>query len=230
MSLRVSSVVLVLCYLGAAVGANLLIAALGPDWLPLTALVVVPFDLASRDLLHERWHGRQLWPRMTAMIVAASLLTVLVNRQAHAVAIASFASFLCSGLTDAVAYQLTEGRSRRVRMNASNVASAVVDSVTFPLIAFVGAVSPGLVLAQALTKVVGGAAWTHVLLRLGLGDPEPGESRLAGRFRRQFQPSEEWLAAREAERQKVLARLGVPVYLPDGFEGEVRRDHGITPL
>ena len=226
MSLRVSSWALVLCYLAAAVGANLLIAALGPDWLPLTAFVVIPFDLASRDLLHERWHGRHLWPRMLALVSCGALLTVVVNRQAHAVALASFIAFLASGLTDAAVYALAEHKSRKVRMNSSNVASAIVDSVAFPLVAFAGAMSPGLVVTQAVTKVVGGAIWSHYLLAWGLGSPEPGESRLAAAKRRRNDPSEE---ERAIARARAMAILAPRPFVPDDL-GERRGPQGITPV
>jgi hypothetical protein len=59
------TILVVLAYLGAAVGANLAVAALGAHVAPLVAFVLIGLDLSSRDWLHERWgRGLGLWARM----------------------------------------------------------------------------------------------------------------------------------------------------------------------
>lgn len=156
---------LIACYLLAAVGANLSVAALGPGALWATALLLIPFDLTARDVLHDRWHGRGLLPRMSALVAAGSLLSMLASQSSARVAAASFCAFAVAGLVDCCVYSAAGRRSRMVRMNLSNVASALVDSIAFPLVAW-GLVDVGLSGTQWATKVVGGLLWSVVLRRL----------------------------------------------------------------
>lgn len=168
-------------YLIAVVAANLSVAYFGPASAVLNAFLFVGLDLTSRDGLHERWHGRHLWPKMCALIAAGSLLSYLLNQEAGRVALASTVSFFVAGLVDAVVYALLARRSRFVRINGSNVLSAAVDSVLFPTIAF-GRLMPWVIAGQFAAKVVGGFIWSLILRRgLGLTDAVRVEAAAASR-------------------------------------------------
>lgn len=155
----------VAAYLLAAVAANLSVAAFGQRALIVTALVLIPFDLTARDVLHERWRGKRLALRMAALVGGGALLSAVFSRGAARVALASFSAFACAGATDAAVFARFRGRSFAVRAFASNAASAVVDSLIFPMIAF-GSLDPSLSAWQAGTKIVGGGAFAFAASKL----------------------------------------------------------------
>lgn len=156
---------LVLAYLFAIVAANLLTAAFGPGISVVNALVLVALDLTTRDSLHERWHGRWLWPRMAGLILAGSVLSWLLNAGAGRIALASCIAFALSGAADALTYTVLGRRARLVRVNGSNVVSAAVDSWVFLWLAFGWQTALVVAPLQWLAKVLGGLVWSVVLNR-----------------------------------------------------------------
>lgn len=152
-------------YLAAIVLANLVVTHGGQRALVFTGFFLIPLDLVTRDILHERWHGRALWPRMFVLIASGSVLAYVVNADALRIGIASLVAFAASGLVNAIVYARLWHRSRMVRMNGSNAFAAVVDSVVFPVIAF-DVVSVGLCIAQAVLKTAGGFYWSSVYVFL----------------------------------------------------------------
>lgn len=154
---------IVALYLLAIVAANLSIAHFGPVVAPLNALVFIGLDLTARDALHERWRGRYLAPKMLALIAAGGALSWLLNRDALTIAIASTVAFVVAASLDGLAYALLARQPRAVRVNASNVIGAAADSLIFPALAF-GSVAPAIVLPLFLAKVLGGFAWSVVLM------------------------------------------------------------------
>ena len=155
---------LIMLYLAAVVAANLTVAAFGPPAAVLNALLFIGLDLTTRDRLHERWQGHRLWPRMAALIAGGSLLTWLLNRDAGPIAAASLVAFAAAGALDAAVYTALRRRPTLVRVNGSNAASALVDSLLFPWLAF-GSLEAAIVLGLFGAKVVGGAVWAMVLSR-----------------------------------------------------------------
>lgn len=153
-------------YLGAIVAANLTVTWLGAWVTPLTAFAFIGLDLVARDRLHEQWDGDRLWLRMLGLIGAGSLLSWALSGAAGRVALASFVAFLGAGIVDTLAYHVLRRRRRLVRMNGSNVPSALADSFLFPTLAF-GAWLPWVIGGQFLAKVGGGFLWS---LLLGRGD------------------------------------------------------------
>ena len=154
----------VLIYVAAIAAANLTIAHFGPWVAPINAFLLIGLDLALRDHLHERWQGRQLWPRMLALIAVAGLVSYLLNPAAGQIAIASVVAFCVAGLADALAYHALRGRPYLQRSNGSNVAGALADSLIFPAIAF-GGWMPEIVAMQFAAKVAGGAVWAVIVQR-----------------------------------------------------------------
>lgn len=166
-------------YLLAIVAANLLVVALGPTVVIVNAFVLIAFDLASRDALHDAWEGPGLFGKMGMLIATGSVLSYVLNRDAGPVALASFLAFALAGAADAIAYHLLRNSPRLTRMNGSNVVSGLVDSAVFLslLAAFGGlpwAAAPILVLGQWGAKTLGGALWSVVLTRQSIAVPRDG--------------------------------------------------------
>jgi len=155
----------IVLYLVAVVGANLLVASFGPASVFIVAFLFIGLDLTTRDGLHEAWHGRGLWPKMLLLIGGGSLLSWLLNRNAGPVALASFVAFAAAGSVDALTYQLLHKLPWLVKVNGSNVFSALADSLIFPTIAF-GAFMPLIVLGQFAAKVGGGFVWAWIIAQL----------------------------------------------------------------
>lgn len=164
--------ILIFLYLLAVVAANLLIVAFGPAVVIANSFVLVAFDLACRDALHDAWSGPSLFGKMGMLIASGSVLSYVLNRDAGPVAAASFLAFATAGASDALIYHLLRDRARLLRMNGSNVVSGLVDSVVFlSLLALLGGLPwsavPVLVAGQWAAKAVGGALWSLVLVRVG---------------------------------------------------------------
>lgn len=152
----------VVVYLAAIVIANLTVARFGPSVAVVNAFLWIGLDLTLRDKLHDAWDGRRLAPKMIALIMAGSLLSYALNRQAGPIALASFAAFSASGIVDATAYHLLKNRRRMIRVNGSNIPSALTDSLIFPALAF-GGFLPAIVAGQFVAKVTGGFVWSIVI-------------------------------------------------------------------
>lgn len=157
---------LITLYLSAIIIANLLVAQYGPAVTVANAFLFIGLDLTCRDLLHERWQGRHLWLKMLGLIAAGSLLSWLLNKDAGPIAVASFVAFAGAGLTDTAMYWLLGDAARMLRINGSNVVSAAVDSLLFPMLAFGWPLLWAIVLGQFIAKTVGGFAWSLVLVNI----------------------------------------------------------------
>ena len=149
----------ILIYAAAMTLANLSVAHFGPAISPVNAFVLIGLDLALRDWLHVRLKAWQ----MLALIVAAGVLTYVLNPAAGKIAVASSAAFTAAALVDWLTFARLRG-SWLFRANGSNVAGAAVDSLIFPTLAF-GALMPHIVLLQFLAKVLGGYLWAALLAR-----------------------------------------------------------------
>ena len=99
------------------------------------------------------------------MSITVSALSWILNRNAGRIALASFASFALSGAIDAIVYHVLAKRDRFERVNWSNLASAAVDSVLFPWLAFGWPPDMEIVYGQATAKIAGGLFWSLVLKR-----------------------------------------------------------------
>lgn len=145
--------------------ANLVVGHFGPRASVVTAFLLIGFDLTARDHLHDVWSGKHLVRNMVLLIGAGSALTIMINRGAGQIAVASFVAFAVSASVDTVTYQRLLGKTRLVRVNGSNVFSAIADSILFPLLAFGWPPMVGVMLGQVLAKVGGGFLWSVVVGR-----------------------------------------------------------------
>lgn len=157
------TIIICILYLTAAASANVAVSIWGESAAYLCGLILIPFDLVTRDVLHERWRGN-VWPRMVGLIFLGSLATALVAAEATDVAVASFIAFSASGITNALAYQKLIRRPKIFKMSASNLLAALVDSIIISALLF--NFSVWFILGQTLIKFVGGYAWSLLAIRL----------------------------------------------------------------
>jgi uncharacterized PurR-regulated membrane protein YhhQ (DUF165 family) len=150
-------------YLFAIIAANLIVTRFGPSASIITAFVLIGLDLTARDHLHDAWHGKHLARNMTLLIAAGSALTIIINRDAGRIAVASFAAFTVAATVDTITYHRLYDRTRLVRVNGSNVFGAAADSLLFPLLAFGWPPLVGVMLGQFAAKVGGGFVWSVLL-------------------------------------------------------------------
>ena len=152
----------IILYLGAIVGANLIVTQFGPSASIVTAFLFIGLDLTSRDKLHQQWHGNGLVWKMAALVAAGSALSYVLNRDAAQIAIASTLAFAAAAIVDTIVFHLLRHRPQWQRINGSNVPAALVDSIIFPTVAF-GVWMPVIILGQFAAKVGGGFVWSLVL-------------------------------------------------------------------
>jgi len=179
----------IVAYLVAIVVANLLFSAvLDPEaGYSLSTQLAADFaicfafiglDMALRDTLHESWSHNRLFLRMSTLILAGSALSYAINYALNAaatdivvrVATASFLAFAAAGFTDFGIYHSLRRRSPMARINASNLPSALVDSLVFPLVAFGLPMLWSFFAVEFAAKLVGGLLWSIVLVRRGYFD------------------------------------------------------------
>lgn len=141
------------------------VARFGEAALFTTGFLIIPFDLFTRDLLHEHWHGKALLPKMAALIASGSLLTFALNSETLPVAVGSLCAFAAAGLTNTFFYELLWRQPKMIKMNTSNLFAAIVDSAVFVSIVF----GPALwtMGTQSAIKFFGGLFWTLIYLRYG---------------------------------------------------------------
>lgn len=152
-------------YLAAAVLANLSTAFFGVYASILNAFLFIGLDLTARDKLHDAWQGKYLWWKMFALIAVGSGISYLLNKDAGSIALASLAAFGAAGLVDALVYQYLHDKPWMVKVNGSNIFSALADSLVFPTIAF-GGFLPLIVLGQFAAKVTGGFIWSWIISKV----------------------------------------------------------------
>lgn len=148
-------------YIMAIVAANVSVMLFGPEVSILNAFAFIGLNLSARDTLHDIWKGSNLTRNMSALILFGALLSALFG--AGQVALASFAAFAASESVDTIIYKALGKRPKLLQVNGSNVVSAAVDSLVFPLIAFGTPLLIGIALGQFLAKVAGGFLWSLVL-------------------------------------------------------------------
>lgn len=159
----------VIMYLVAIVLANLSIYWFGTTFVFINAFFFIGLDLVARDKLHERWKNDKLFLKMLSLIFIGSAITILFSLGAWQIAIASFLAFLLAGITDTIFYQLLIKKHRMIKINGSNIPSALVDSFVFPTLAF-GQLLPFVILGQFIAKVMGGLFWSLVITKFSKDD------------------------------------------------------------
>jgi hypothetical protein len=152
----------VFLFLFATIMANISSTVFGLYASIINAFLFIGLDLTSRDKLHELWHNKNLFLKTALLIMSGSIISWLINHNSGVVAIASFISFLASGIVDFVVYQIFYNKKYLIKVNGSNIFSAAADSILFPTIAF-GQIIPLIILGQFIAKVAGGFIWSLIL-------------------------------------------------------------------
>ena len=135
----------------------------GPTVSIINAFLLIGFNLTARDKLHDTWNGQHLKRNMFLLILAGSAISLLFG--AGRIAIASFVAFAVSESIDAITYHILRNKIKLLQINGSNVVSAGVDSILFPLLAFGWPPLIGIMVGQFLAKTFGGALWSFILNR-----------------------------------------------------------------
>ena len=99
---------------------------------------------------------------MGTLIIISGGISYLTNPLTGRIVIASVIAFAVSMILDTVVYQLLFKKRKIIKINGSNIISAVADSIIFPTIAF-GGFSLWLTIGQFLAKVFGGFIWSLFL-------------------------------------------------------------------
>jgi len=159
------SYILVLLYLAAIVLANLSVYWFGVNSVIVNSFLFIGLDLTTRDYLHKTWKTN-IRLKMLILIFSGSLLSYILNQNVSSIAIASFVAFFVAGIVDTTIYTYLIKQSETKAINISNVFSALVDSVLFPLIAFGLPLMVGVVIGQFIAKVLGGYFWFLLIRRI----------------------------------------------------------------
>jgi queuosine precursor transporter len=150
---RRKRMIYVALWLAAIVTANYTTAVFGPEVSILNSFLLIGLMLTTRDKLHSLWEGKGLKWKMAALIAAGGSLSYMTQPATGSVALASIVAFSISETVDTIVYHHTRS------VNKSNTASAFVDSLIFPAIAF-GCFMPFIFAGQFLSKVFGGYVWS----------------------------------------------------------------------
>ena len=155
-------------YLLAFVFANFIVLWFGSKGLIFTALFLVPFDFVIRCLFHETWKGMELFLKLGALVLIASVLTYVINRDSLNIALGSACGFISAQIAAGIFYQLTIKRNYFIKVNGSDAVGILIDSIIFQIVAF-EIIIPSITLSQFLLKIVGGFFWYWIIfIRLKL--------------------------------------------------------------
>lgn len=138
--------------------ANQLAYYLGPMITPVNSFFLIGFDMVIRDKLHDRLGFKKI----LALCLAAGAISLLINPSSKMIAYASVTALCASSLTDSIVYQILIKKKWFIKSNSSNIASSLVDSIVFPLIAFYS-MNPIIILSQFAAKVSGGFLWSLLI-------------------------------------------------------------------
>ena len=154
----------IVIYVAAISAANLLVVKFGPVVTPFNAFFLIGLDMAIRNAKHEKWQNDKLPWRMGGLIAVAGVVSYAINPASGVIALASLVAFSMTVVVDTLVYQSLIKKPWILKVNGSNGAAALADSLIFPLIAF-GAFLPEIVAAQFAAKLAGGAMWSYLIAK-----------------------------------------------------------------
>lgn len=149
----------ILIYIFSICAANLSASYFGIWVTPINAFFLIGLELVVRDILHHRLGKYQ----MILVVLAAGVLSFIINSESKNIAIASFIAVTTSCFVDYLVYAIIN-KEWVVKSNISNVASGLTDSLIFPFVAF-GIFVPQVFFLQWAAKVFGGYMWIFILSR-----------------------------------------------------------------
>lgn len=157
--------ILIPAYLIVMVIANIIVKEIGPTGLWISSFLLIPFDFVIRSILHERWTGKNLFKRLSLLILAAGFLTYLINSSAQNIAIASFVAFMLAQAAASIFYQIHQSKKYFYKVNGSDFLAIIVDSIAFQFIAF-GEPEIYIIAGQVIIKFIGGLMWYYIIFNL----------------------------------------------------------------
>lgn len=151
-------------FLLAFVAANLIVKHFGAPGLWLSSFLLIPFDFVCRCIIHEKLSGAKLFFTLLLLSIAAAVVTVLINWQATNIALGSVAGMCAAQLAAGFFYQATKSRSYFVKVNGSDLAAIIFDSIVFQAIAF-NSIQPSITIGQIIVKFAGGLLWYYIIFK-----------------------------------------------------------------
>jgi uncharacterized PurR-regulated membrane protein YhhQ (DUF165 family) len=155
-------VVKISLYLIAFVFANFIVLWFGATGLIFTALFLIPFDFVLRCIFHERWKGLELILKLGLLVITASMITYLINRESVNIALASVGGFITAQIGAGVFYQTLIKKHFFIKVNGSDLIGIVLDSIIFQIIAF-SLIDWEITGGQIALKFIGGLFWYWII-------------------------------------------------------------------
>ena len=138
---------------------------MGAKGLWFSSFFLIPFDFVLRSFFHEKWSKSQLIFRLFILTISAAIITVIINRSAINIALASVAGFTSAQIGAGVFYQIYKQRSWFFKVNLSDLVAIIFDSIIFQWVAF-SIIAPYITLGQIVVKFSGGLLWYFILFKL----------------------------------------------------------------
>lgn len=152
-------------FLSAFVAANLIVKHFGAQGLLISSFLLIPFDFVCRCLIHEKLSGKRLFLTLSALTLAAAVITYIINRDALNIALGSIAGFTAAQIMAGYFYQqVKQSGSWFFKVNISDLIAIVFDSIAFQLVAF-SVFSPLVMGGQVIIKFAGGLLWFFIIFK-----------------------------------------------------------------
>jgi len=149
-------------YLIAFVLSNFIVLWYGSKGLIFTAIFLIPFDFVLRCLFHEKWKGKELILKLGTLVLTASVITFIINKDALNIALASSFGFIFAQIAAGIFYQHFIKSSYFIKVNGSDAVGILIDSLVFQFIAF-SVILPEITISQFLLKLTGGLFWYWII-------------------------------------------------------------------
>lgn len=142
--------------------SNFIVLWYGSKGLIFTAIFLIPFDFVLRCLFHETWKGKELILKLGTLVLTASVITFIINKDALNIALASSFGFIFAQIFAGIFYQYFIKSSYLIKVNGSDAIGILVDSLVFQFIAF-SVILPEITISQFLLKLTGGLFWYWII-------------------------------------------------------------------
>jgi uncharacterized PurR-regulated membrane protein YhhQ (DUF165 family) len=115
-------------------------------------------------MFHEQWKGKELILKLGTLVIVASFITYLINKQSINIALGSAFGFISAQIVAGIFYQTFIKSNYFIKVNGSDLIGIISDSIVFQLIAF-SFVDIKISIGQILLKMLGGLFWYWVIFK-----------------------------------------------------------------
>ncbi len=153
-----------LSYISAFILANFIVLWYGEKGIIFNSLLLIPFDFVLRCMFHEQWKGKELIFKLGSLVIAASVITYLINKDSLNIALGSAFGFISAQIVASIFYQAVIKHNYFIKVNGSDLVGIIADSIVFQLVAFNFldlTISGG----QILLKMFGGLFWYWIIFK-----------------------------------------------------------------